>query len=120
MATRAKRAGQRGERIARSYLERAGLHFVAANWACKSGEIDLVMRAGSTLVFVEVRLRAMTTYAEGFETVGYRKQRRLLLAAQQYQQSTGWWGDVRFDVVSITIDAGDQPVIEYIPHAFTE
>src|SRR3989344_4440668 len=119
MATAARRAGARGEHIARSYLRRKGLVHVASNWSCKTGEIDLIMQDGSTLVFVEVRLRAPTTYGEGFETVARSKQRKLILTAQYYQQKVGWWGDVRFDVVSIIDGAPQEPAIEHIEHAFT-
>jgi putative endonuclease len=119
MATPARRAGNRGENIARAYLIAKGLRFVAANWSGKTGEIDLIMRDGSTLVFVEVRLRAPTSYGEGFETVAQSKQRKLILTAQYYQQKTGWWGDSRFDVVSIRDVPGGKPEVEHIEYAFS-
>ncbi|MFH1354446.1 MAG: YraN family protein [bacterium] len=109
--------GRRGEQIARHYLEKLGLKFVAANWLCKTGEVDLIMQAGSTRVFVEVRMRAPTSYGEGFETVAWEKQRKLIRTAQYYQQKEDWWGDVRFDVVSIVMmEPG--PEIEHIEYAF--
>lgn len=109
--------GQRGEQIARRYLETRGLSFIAANWAGKTGEIDLIMQEGSTRVFVEVRMRAPTSYGEGFETVAWEKQLKLIRTAQYYQQKEGWWGDVRFDVVSIVMKRGKQE-IEHIEYAF--
>lgn len=120
--------GQRGETLAREYLEQQGYGFVTANWRCKAGEIDLIMWAppvkspsdhgASTLVFVEVRTRRPTGYGAGFETVAWQKQQKLLRAGRWYMQSTDWRGDARFDVVSI-IDYGARQEVDHIPNAFS-
>ena len=52
------RVGPRSEIAARAFLERAGFSIVAANYRCPLGEVDLVARAGGTLVFVEVKARS--------------------------------------------------------------
>ena len=118
MVTEKRHIGTRGEDIARAYLERAGLKFVAANWSCKAGEVDLLMRHRFTLVFVEVRLRAPTVFGEGFETVGRDKQRKLIRTAQYYQQKENYWGDIRFDVISIVAREDGEFEIDHIAHAF--
>jgi Holliday junction resolvase-like predicted endonuclease len=43
------------EQRARRELERAGLSLLASNYSTRHGELDLVMRDGATVVFVEVR-----------------------------------------------------------------
>ncbi len=48
--------GERAEAWAARYLQRQGLEVEARNYRCRGGEIDLVVRDGETLVFVEVRL----------------------------------------------------------------
>ena len=50
--------GRHWENTALAYLQRHGLVLVEANFQCKLGEIDLIVRDGATLVFVEVRQRA--------------------------------------------------------------
>ncbi len=55
MNLRASGAGY--ELLARRHLEHAGLTFCAANVAVRGGELDLIMRDGTTWVFVEVRYR---------------------------------------------------------------
>lgn len=114
--TRAR--GNEGEAAARNFLEQKGLTFVTANWNCKGGEIDLIMDEGEVRVLVEVRLRRKTSYGQGEETVGWQKQRKLLRAAQWYQQKEGYWGDLRFDVVSILWTPGSKPVFDHIRDAF--
>lgn len=113
-----KRAGRKGERIARTYLEARGLRFISANWSCRLGEIDLIMQDGAARVLVEVRLRSPTSYGAGVDTVAQEKQRKLVRTSQLYQQQEDWWGDIRFDVVSITAEEGKAPVIEHIEYAF--
>lgn len=114
-----KRAiGTRGEELARQYLEQQGMTFITANWLCKTGEIDLIMQDSDTRVFVEVRLRAPTSFGLGFETVAWQKQRKLIRTAKFYQQTHRYWGDIRFDVISIVDQPGKEPVIEHIPYAF--
>lgn len=119
MAGKTTIAGQAGERAARAWLEEKGYRFVTANWNCKLGEIDLIMRQGGELVFVEVRLRRPTSFGAGLDTVAWQKQRKLINTAKWYQQKMEYWGPIRFDVVSIEQAEGAKPKIEHIEHAFS-
>lgn len=110
--------GAQGEHIAKEYLEQKGLAYITSNWRCKVGEIDLVFEDNGTRVMVEVRTRSKTTFGDGDETVFYQKQQKLIRAAKYYQQKERYWGDMRFDVVSITLVPYGSPRIEHIPDAF--
>jgi putative endonuclease len=110
--------GQKGEEEARKYLKKKGLRLVAKNWRAKTGEIDLIMKDGEVLVFVEVRLRRKTQYGAGYEKVGRDKMRKLINTAQSYQVREDYWGDVRFDVVSIEMDEDGNMKLEHIKDAF--
>ncbi len=113
-----KQIGNFGEDAARRYLEDKGYEFVEGNYWCKAGEIDLVMKHEDTRVMVEVRLRVETEYGQGVDTVAWQKQRKLIRAAQWYQQEKEYWGDMRFDVISIELKAGGVPEIEHVEYAF--
>ena len=106
--------GQGWEQAALLHLRRQGLELVEANFACKGGEIDLVMRDGDTLVFVEVRQRAAPTHGGAAASITPAKIRRLVHAAQFYLLRLPKTPPCRFDVVAI--DAGQlewlQNVIE--------
>ncbi len=68
-------------------MQARGLSYLARNFRCREGEIDLVMRDGETLVFVEVRARRSRSGLErAAESVGLPKQRRLARAALRYLQ----------------------------------
>lgn len=120
MDQRAQDIGMAGENAARCYLEGKGWRFVAANWACRYGEIDLIMQEGSTRVFVEVRVRSRSGYGEALDTVGRRKKLKILRAARWYQVHQDYWGDLRFDVLSITRGPSGNYSIDHIVHAFEE
>lgn len=107
--------GSTQEDRARAFLERAGLRFIDANIGFRSGEIDLLMEHGDTLVFVEVRARNNPEFGGAAASVGPRKQRRLATAAGLVLARHPRWQQrpCRFDVVAI--DAGE---IQWIRDAF--
>jgi putative endonuclease len=101
LRTQQQRLGQAGEDAALAYLQQQGLSLVMRNFLCKAGEIDLIMQAQHTLVFVEVRQRASSRFGGAAASIGAAKQRRLILAAQFYLQRYRMPPACRFDVVSI-------------------
>ena len=111
--------GARVEAAARGHLIRAGLHAVAANAGYRVGELDLVMRDGATLVFVEVRYRADDRFGGGAASVTASKRRRLVQAANLFLASQPRWADAscRFDVVDASGDV-DAPAMTWIRDAF--
>lgn len=96
-----QQSGDAGEQRALDYLLKQGLQFVERNFRCKGGEIDLVMREGPVLVFVEVRRRAIGRFGDAAASVTAAKQARLLHAAQVYLQRQGSEPACRMDVVTI-------------------
>ena len=103
--------GDAGEDTALRLLQAAGCRLLARQLHCPAGELDLVMRDGAQLVFIEVRLRTNTRFGTAADSIGPAKQRRLGRAARWWLQALAishFGGAVppcRFDVV--TIDAGD-------------
>lgn len=113
----AQQAGDRAEGEALAHLRAAGLVLVARNVACRAGEIDLVMREGAVLVFVEVRARARGRYGGAAASVGPAKRLRLARTAAYFLR-TCWKGPppaCRFDVLAFEADAPPR----WIRHAFS-
>ncbi|KAB2933441.1 MAG: YraN family protein [Candidatus Contendobacter sp.] len=109
--------GTAAEDLALRYLEARGLSLVTRNFRCRSGELDLIMRDGEQLVFVEVRSRRHARYGTPAESVTRTKQQRLLRAAAFYLQRQHLDLPCRFDVVAILQPDGE-PQIEWIRDAF--
>jgi putative endonuclease len=77
-------AGERYEREAEALLTANGLTLVARNWLCRFGEIDLIMRDGATLVFIEVRQRNSQRFGGAAASIGREKQSRIERAVELY------------------------------------
>lgn len=93
--------GRDWEQAARAYLRRHKLAPVEENFRCKGGELDLIMRDGPTLVFVEVRQRADLEHGGAAASITPAKIRRLVHAAQVYLLRFPVTPPCRFDVVAI-------------------
>lgn len=96
--------GDRGERIALDHLGRRGYTLVERNWRCREGELDLVVRDGEALVFVEVRTRRGEGRGTPEESVTPAKGARLALLAEAYLAERYGDGEpppCRIDVVGV-------------------
>ena len=113
-----RKIGADAESIAVTYLEANGLVLLTRNYHCRQGEIDLIMRDGNFLVFIEVRYRKNNLYGSASESVTRQKQRRLLTTASYYLQNERCNADTRcrFDVISIS--GQHNPKIDWIKDAF--
>lgn len=89
------------EQRALLFLQQHKLHLLARNYRCKTGEIDLIMRApDATLIFIEVRARTHPDFGGAAASVDKFKQQRLLRAAAHYLQYLPDTPRCRFDVVA--------------------
>ncbi|MCH2338648.1 YraN family protein [Pseudomonas sp. NPDC047963] len=120
MITNSKQtSGKLAEDFTLRYLETRGLRPICRNWSCRSGELDLVMLDGDTVVFVEVRYRRHAAWGGALESVDLRKQQKLIKAAQLFLLKESRWAKhpCRFDVVAISSNEdGAQP--SWIRNAF--
>ncbi len=96
-----KTTGDIVEAAATQWLKTQGLILVTYNYRCRAGEIDIIMRDGKQLVFVEVRFRKHCAYGDGVESVDWRKQKKLQRAAEHYLLTHPQNKDesCRFDVI---------------------
>lgn len=98
--------GPWGEAQAADYLRRKGYTLVAANYRCRFGEIDLIVRNRHYLVFVEVKLRKSAGFAQAREFVDFRKQQRIRATASMYLSRYPTSLQPRFDVIEIYAPQG--------------
>ena len=107
--------GSRYEQMAADFLREQGAVIVEKNYRCRHGEIDLIVRDGRYLVFVEVKYRSSGRMGDPAEAVHYYKQQRIRQTARYYLYSRRYGENTpcRFDVISIL---GDR--IHWIRNAF--
>jgi len=98
----ARSIGKDAEKQAEKFLRQQQLKFVNRNFNCRGGEIDLIMLDQQTLVFVEVRQRLHQQFGHAAETVDWRKQRKIILAAKYFLLKNPRWAShiCRFDVIA--------------------
>lgn len=110
-------SGRDGEEAAARHLADRGLEVLDRNARFPGGELDIVAREGTTLVFVEVKRRRTDARGEPGAAVTPRKKSRVLAAARHWLAAHphGANRPIRFDVVAIR----DEPfAIEWIRGAF--
>jgi putative endonuclease len=108
--------GAEAEDRALVFLQGRGLKLIERNWRCKSGELDLVMHEGDTVVVCEVRSRSREDYGDASETVDARKRGKLIRATSLWQARRPQWAEapLRFDVVTLDRDGN----IAWLQEAF--
>lgn len=107
--------GDDTEQLVCDYLQANGLHLLQRNFFSRYGEIDLIMRDGNTIVFIEVRYRKNRHYGGAAASVTPAKQQRIIKTALHYQQKNALHDAMRFDVVAVE---GNDSKIEWIQNAF--
>jgi putative endonuclease len=99
---RRRELGQAGEEAACRYLMALGWQVLARNWRCPHGEVDIIARDGSALVFCEVRTRGQCRFGGPLESITASKAARMRLLAGAWLAHFGPFpGELRIDVVGI-------------------
>jgi putative endonuclease len=104
--TRERRAkGIAGEDVAAAWYLSQGYEILDRNWRCRTGELDLVVRRGSEVVFCEVKARTTTLFGTPAEAVTHDKRQRIRhLAARWIEGSRFRPAQIRFDVAAVLDD----------------
>ncbi|GAA0364879.1 YraN family protein [Bacillus horti] len=121
MTKRRQAIGKYGEQLALKQYELAGYSLLFHNYRCPLGEIDLIMRKGHTILFIEVRTRTSTTYGTAEESVTPRKQQKIRKVSSFFLQKNPQYLQVnlQFDVVTVYLDLDEKKAwFNRIEHAF--
>lgn len=113
--------GRRGETAAYFYLRRQGYIIVARRWrnANLHGDLDLVAWEGPVLCFIEVKTRTSRSVATAESAVDEEKRRMLRRMGRQYLRSLAQPPEqVRFDILSLYMESGEEPQFELFRNAF--
>ena len=97
---------------------RRGYELVERNYRTRHGELDLILRHGNTLVFVEVKLRRGVGFGDPLEAITPRKQATIRSLAKQYlSEKEPDFDALRFDAVGILLGEGN-PQVVHVEDAF--
>ncbi|MDD9719176.1 YraN family protein [Sulfitobacter sp. PR48] len=97
-------------RIAQDY-ERRGFALARRRWRGKGGEIDLILRDGDGLIFVEVK--QARDFDRAAQSLSARQMQRIFLAAEEFlgSEPAGTLTETRFDVALVDAQ-GQTRIIE--------
>ncbi|MDR2437864.1 MAG: YraN family protein [Planctomycetaceae bacterium] len=109
-----------GEEEAVLLLREKGYIILQRNVRLPEGELDIIARNGSVLVFLEVKTRRKQKFGKPSETVKEEKRQRQIIIAQQFM-SLCHITDIpyRFDIISIFWPVDAPPSIQHIENAFS-
>jgi putative endonuclease len=111
--------GRNGEDAAAAWYEAAGYEVLDRNWRVREGELDLIARLASTIVFCEVKTRRSDAFGSPAEAVTANKQRRIRgLAAQWLAERRTRAEVLRFDVADVRPDGRGSWIVDVIEAAF--
>ena len=119
MKGRTLELGELGERLAERWVARRGWRVLARRFRVGHRDLDLVVRRGWTVAFVEVKTRYSAAFGGPVCAVGARKRRHLGRAAGVWIDRYGPSGvEYRFDVIGVLVGSGLIRVL-HIQNAFT-
>lgn len=108
--------GNWAEDLAANFLKKLGYKIIERNVRFNFGEIDIIAKTGSLLVFVEVRFRKTSAYGDPLSTIGAAKRSRLKKAILAYISRIGHTGDLRIDAIGIT--GGENITINHVKNIY--
>ena len=113
------RLGYDGEEEASAFLAAKGWEIAAHRFRIGRNEIDLIIRRGSLVAFVEVKTRGGLGYGAGREAIGWKKRQAIGRVAEVWRQRHGRPDETyRFDVIEVVRQRGHGVTIEHIADAW--
>lgn len=113
--------GKKYEQRAAKHLKQSGIKIIATNQRYREGEIDIICTDSDYLIFVEVKKRAATNFAQAIETITASKISKLKKAAQHFLVANPKYQsyNCRFDVIAFQqSNKGTPAEIQWIKNAF--
>lgn len=110
--------GKLAEMRACEYLEKKHYKLLDFNYSTRFGEIDLIMKKGKFICFIEVKMRNVNSIAEPKEFVDYKKQRKIITTAEIYLSQNRTNLQPRFDVVEVFSENNTIKSIKHLENAF--
>jgi len=111
--------GLRGEQQAIAYLTACGWSVEAHRFRMVRHDIDLIVRRGGVVAFVEVKTRRGAAFGTPVQAIDRRKQSTIARVAELWRLRFGRAGDeYRFDVVAVHEGTGGRVEIEHLEDAW--
>ncbi len=105
--------GRFAEDLSAWYFRLKGYEVLARNWRTRFGEIDLIVRKGESVIFVEVKARRTRTKGPPEEALTPSKRKRLYRLAEAYLAAHPLSARAfRFDLIAVDF-SGKVPQLKH-------
>lgn len=109
--------GKQAEALAAQFLIEKGYEIIKRNYRYKRAEVDIIVKKGIFLIFVEVKSLSNISYGMPEIKVNQHKITLVTQAADNYIYQINWQQQIRFDIISI-IFSESEPQIMHFEDAF--
>lgn len=102
-----QQVGSKGEELACKHLQQLGYRVVETRARTRYGEIDIIARSDTTLVFCEVKSKRQGSSAELWQNFHDAKQLQIRRLAQAWLQESTRRSrvyEIRFDAIAVVLD----------------
>ena len=113
-----KQTGAKGEQAAVKFLENKGYQILHTNWRSGKKEVDVIALVEDLLVFIEVKTRKNFAFGFPEEAVTKQKEHYLKAAVEDYLERNSELQKIRFDIISVVIEADEVKEIKHFEDAF--
>ncbi len=96
-----KITGQCGEDAAAEFLKKKKYSIIERNYKNKIGEIDIIAKTKTDLVFVEVKTRSSEKFGTPAEAVTYYKKQKIVNTAKYFLMKNPTELNISFDIVEV-------------------
>ncbi|WP_099203937.1 YraN family protein [Scatolibacter rhodanostii] len=111
-------SGVVGELVAAKELQAHGFEILCRNYHTRFGEIDIIVKDSLYIIFVEVKTRETGSLSHPFEAITSAKQKKIILAAQDYLQNNPSNLQPRFDAIAVITEKGKVESVTHLENAF--
>lgn len=110
--------GEKGEKIARRFLENKSYKILETNWRIRKYELDIIATNKKEIIVVEVKTRTDDNYDNARMALTDKKIRNIVKATEAYIKKHNIDLPVRFDIICI-ITNGQKFRLHHIKDAFS-
>ncbi len=101
--------GEEAEAVAEKYFIEHGYKILFQNWRHPPYEIDIIATKNEMLHIIEVKARKSSAYGFPEESVGKKKIRNLMKAADEFLFQNKQYRHIQFDILSIILTPNKDP-----------
>ena len=110
--------GKLGEELAVGFIIQRGFAMLERNWRYKHCEVDIIASKEKMLYFFEVKTRTGLQLTKPETSVTNKKMNKLKEAAAEYLYQHPDWKYLQFNVLAITLHAGEEAEIFLIEDVY--